>query len=508
MAVPQKELVPWGRVSGRTGPDSGYAIAFNGTANSDEIRVLSSLKEQVTSGEYGLDAMLAAIADAARRLTGASGTALAMWKNGAMVCRARSGQTAPPLGAQLSADTGISGECLRTGQRQHCSDTENNPLVDVEVCRSLGLRSIAVLPIQGWRAVNGILEAFATAPDAFSEHHLALLEELAALAERARASRPHGALPVVAKLPLERLEPSGLLPASDRLRDFVLGLVGRQSRPLVLGAVVLAAMLLFGFAVWLGWRGPRESDGKTRAAAPSSATTALARLSAGQVAGTRLVGTGLANGPLTNRRLPDNDPVWKLNPGGETLLPSGAKPSAGSPVKGASKAGVAERKEERSLLAADEVGVAVPHRAPETGSGLEIKPQGSAPAEQGIAVEPPPISVGQSNSPALDGILSAKATLPGLSAPVSRGITGGQLVRRVAPVYPSQAKNMRLEGKVVLNAMVAEDGSVSDLKVVAGQRTLAQAATDAVKQWRYQPFTLNGKPVKREITLTIDFKLP
>ena len=130
--------------------------------------MLSTLRELVAAGEHRLDPMLAAIADGALLLTGATGVALAMWKDGAMVCRARSGETAPPLGAQLSADKGISGECLRTGKTQHCVDTETNRLVDVEVCRTLGLRSIAVLPIQGWRGVNGILETFSTEPAAFS----------------------------------------------------------------------------------------------------------------------------------------------------------------------------------------------------------------------------------------------------------------------------------------------------------------------------------------------------
>ncbi len=121
-------------------------------------------------------------------------------------CAQRS-DTAPPLGAKLSADTGISGECLRTGKVQNCADTENDPLVDVEVCRSLGLRSIAVLPIQGWRGINGILEVFSTDPAAFTERDISVLEQLGALAERARASQPHGASSAAPKLSSE-IKPS------------------------------------------------------------------------------------------------------------------------------------------------------------------------------------------------------------------------------------------------------------------------------------------------------------
>jgi protein TonB len=56
--------------------------------------------------------------------------------------------------------------------------------------------------------------------------------------------------------------------------------------------------------------------------------------------------------------------------------------------------------------------------------------------------------------------------------------------------------------------MVMEDGRVRNLKLVEGSPVLAQSAMDAVKQWRYKPFLLDGKPTKRETTVTIDFKLP
>jgi TonB family protein len=506
VVVPQKEFVPWRKASGGFGHSPASATASNRIANFDENRVVSSLKELVTSGDQGLDRVLAAIADAARSLTGASGTALAMWKDGAMVCRARSGHTAPPIGARLSADTGISGECLRTGQSQHCSDTETDPLVDVEVCRTLGLRSIAALPIQGWRAVNGILEAFSTVPAAFSEHHIVLLEELAALAERARALQPHGAFPVVPKPPVEKPARTGLLPASDRVRDVILALVGRQSRPLIFRVGIPAAILLVGFAIWLGWRGPGDNDGKAHAASASSATTAAARLSANPDA--QLSNAALLNTPSLSRRLPDNDPVWKPNPGGELLSPSGAKPSAGYSANGSTKAEKKQTQGASPLLSADAASVALPQRAPETDVGADTKPRGKALAEEAVIAEPPLISGGQTNSTVLNGVLSTKALLPSLSTPVSQGISGGRLVHRVQPVYPNQAKTLRLEGKVVLNAMVMEDGRVRDLKVEAGHPTLAQAAMEAVKQWRYQPYVLNGKPVKRETSITIDFKLP
>jgi TonB family protein len=508
--------------SSRLGNTSGN-ISGNISANSDESTALSSLKELIAAGDHRLDPMLATIADAARQLTGASGAALAMWKDGAMVCRARSGDTAPALGARLSAETGISGECLRSGKIQHCTDTENNPLVDVEVCRSLGLRSIAVLPIQGWRGINGILEVFSTKPAAFTEQNIALLQQLAALAERARASQPHDASSAARKLPsaIEKPQSSGLLPASDRVRDVALAFLGARSRSLVLGAIGLVAISLLALVIWLGWRGPDEADGKTQAKTTSS-------VGATTVVNAETINSVTAHRP--GKHTLDNDPVWKANPGGESLLPSGGKTSAGTPVQFASKMDVVSGKKtqadrshadrshgDRSLLLADvAANVAVPHEVPSAQAGSQIESQAGSPndsrsdprSDETASTEPPSISAGSTNQSALNGVLSAKASLPGLSAPVSQGVTGGQLLHRVAPVYPAQARLLRLEGTVTLAAMIMEDGTVRDVKVVEGSPVLAQSAVDAVKHWRYKPYELDGKPVKNETRITIDFKFP
>ena len=488
MVLPQSEPSSSGKVPRNTGSDSGPVGVSALPPNLTEALLLTSLKELVMSGEHRLDPMLAAIADGARRLTGASGAALAMWKDGAMVCRARSGETAPPLGAKLSSETGISGECLRSGKTQHCVDTENSPLVDVEVCRSLGLRSIAVLPIQGWRGINGILEVFSKTPAAFTDHHLAILDQLAALAERARATQPHGATPASIQPPVELPRPAGILPASDRLRDVVPVFMGGQSKPVVWGAIGLAAAMLIGFVIWLGWHGSGDSDGKAHAAAPVAAT---------------------AVSPAAGH-LPDNDPVWNPNPGGESLVVFGGKTSAGTPVKLASKVDVIERKKpsaERSLLVPDAANVALPHATAEESMTERAAPP-TPHAEDSQPLEPPVLSSGQADASSLNGVLVAKAYMPGLSAPVSQGVSGGQLLRRVSPTYPVQARTQRLQGKVVLSALVASDGTVRNLKLIEGPATLAQSAMEAVKQWRYTPFVLNGKAIERETTITVDFRLP
>ncbi len=473
---------------------------------------MSSLKELIAAGDHRLDPMLASITDAARQLAGASGAALAMWKDGAMVCRARSGGPAPPLGAQLSAVSGISGECLRTGKMQHCADTENDPLVDADVCRALGVRSIAVLPIQGWRGINGVLEVFSTSPAAFTEQDILLLQQLAALAERARASQPHNASSATRKLPsvMEKPRSSGLLPASDRVGDVVLAFLGARSRPLVLGGIGIVAISLLALVIWLGWRGPEDAEGKAQAKTPPLGATTINAETINAVTARR-----------PGKRPLDNDPIWKANPGGEPMVPFAGKTSAGTPVRFARKVEVvsgnksqAERSHgDRSLLLADAAAsAAVPHVVANSQSDSEIGPEAGSNSDprsdETASAEPPSISAGSTNQSALNGVLSAKTALSGPSAPVSQGISGGQLVHRVAPVYPAEARQFHLEGTVTLAAMVMEDGTVRDVKVVEGSSVLAQSAVDAVKHWRYKPYEVDGKPVKNEIKINIDFKFP
>jgi TonB family protein len=498
VVVPESEPGSSGKVTNSSmSHDSRKELALHLIASREEILLLTTLKNLVSSGDHRLDPMLAAIADGARRLTGASGAALAMWKDGAMVCRGRSGELAPPLGAQLSTDSGISGECLRTGKMQHCPDTENSPLVDAEVCRSLGLRSIAVLPIPGWRGVNGILEVFSTEPDTFTQHHLALLEQLTVLAERARALQPHGASATASKEPVAKAQPIGILPASDRVEDVALAFVGPRFRPLVVGAISVAALILLAFVIWLGWRGPNESTRKAHAASPPVASA------------------GITVHPSTGH-LPDDDPVWKPNPGGEVLISLGAKPSPGSPVKSASKVEVIEQPKARPrapLLKADAANIASPQHSPAAASPLSSDAADSASTDphnfetQLPSVADAPAIPTESSPSSLKGVLTAKATAPALSAPVSQGVSGGRLLNRTAPLYPDAAQTQRIQGRVVVEAMVMEDGSVGELKVVQGHPLLAQSAVDAVKRWRYQPFMLDGRPIRRETTVTIDFKL-
>jgi TonB family protein len=484
----------------------------------DESTALSYLKELIAAGDHRLDPMLATLTDAACRLTGATGAALAMWKDGAMMCRARSGETAPAIGARLSADTGISGECLRTGRVQNCADTENDPLVDVEVCRRLGLRSIAVLPIPGWRGINGILEVFSTKPAAFTEQNIELLQQLATLAERARAARPHGASSSAPRQPsaIEKQKPkSSLLPASDRLGDMAMAYLGTRSRSFVLGIGVFAISLI-GLAIWLGWRGAEETEGGASRATAMSTNQGF-NVGVQETPMEIVVGSSVADSSdhASGKHAFDDDPVWKPNPGGESLFPNG-KPSPGMPLKFAAKIDRIGARRVTFGKPALEHAELVSHQTPllahvaDEVSGSVAALHGGVNSEAGVKdFASSDLASSDTHQSARNAVALSKVLLTEPAAPPgSQRISGGQVIHRVEPVYPAEARQQRLEGTVILSATVVEDGTVRNVKVVEGAEALSQSAVDAVKQWRYTPFELAGRAVKNEITVSVEFKDP
>ena len=90
---------------------------------------------------------------------------------------------------------------------------------------------------------------------------------------------------------------------------------------------------------------------------------------------------------------------------------------------------------------------------------------------------------------------------------VSQGVTEGLLIHGVKPQYPTIAREARVQGTVVLKVIIAKDGTIQNLQLVSGSPLLAPAAIEAVKEWRYKPYYLNGQPVEVETDITLNFDL-
>jgi GAF domain-containing protein len=127
------------------------------------------------------------IAERAQSLTGASGAAIALRHGDEIVCRARAGRTAPDLGVRLQTNSGISADCVRTGEVVLCHDAESNPRVDLASCRRLGVRSILAAPLRHFRKTLGVFEVLSEAPYAFDHRDIATMQLLSSMMVAAMA---------------------------------------------------------------------------------------------------------------------------------------------------------------------------------------------------------------------------------------------------------------------------------------------------------------------------------
>jgi periplasmic protein TonB len=112
----------------------------------------------------------------------------------------------------------------------------------------------------------------------------------------------------------------------------------------------------------------------------------------------------------------------------------------------------------------------------------------------------------------IGGIVSSTPmAVPKVATPqrvrVSSGVSTGLLVRKVNPNYPPLARQARIQGTVILQAEISKTGDIQNLRLISGHPMLAPSAIEAVKQWKYKPYLLNGEPVEVETTVQVNFTL-
>jgi protein TonB len=112
----------------------------------------------------------------------------------------------------------------------------------------------------------------------------------------------------------------------------------------------------------------------------------------------------------------------------------------------------------------------------------------------------------------IGSVLSATpVAVPHIATPqrvrVSSGVVSGLLLRKVQPNYPPLARQARIQGVVVLQAQISKEGAIENLQLISGHPMLAPAAIEAVKQWKYKPYLLNGEPVEVETQVQVNFTL-
>jgi FOG: GAF domain len=176
-------------------PDSQSSISARLTAAraTDTLAVAGQLSEQdagrslAEMAQRDLDAALQLLADRAQFITGASGAAIALRRDGKndMLCRASAGSNAPELGTLLSTEFGLSGESVRTRQLLRCDDAERDARVNREVCRQMGIASVVVMPVVNDDEVLGVFELFSGKANAFGDRDVSAVQRLSGMVETA-----------------------------------------------------------------------------------------------------------------------------------------------------------------------------------------------------------------------------------------------------------------------------------------------------------------------------------
>lgn len=411
-------------------------------------RALAAHGGGAASLDLALDLVLNEVVEQARSATGAKGAAIAFAKGNEMVCRATTGD-APELGVRLETTTGLSGACLQTGTVQQCSDTETDPRVDAEDCRTLGVRSILMVPLSEGNETFGVFEVFSSRPNAFGDRDV---NTLLALAPRVVTNKK-GAEGVAAVIrnsgETSRSSPSVTQKAlleDDQVEPLDAANLSEEAPPRrkevwtsILGVLVILVAVILGLA--LGWRAgigwSVQGTGQQRAGASST---------------------------TSSKRGPDSAVAQKTAPVVSAATNQSNSVSQTRPANAATSA------------------------APPDG-GLQVTQNGKVIYRS--------LPAGQDATPA------KRAEAHG-----AEDSSATRLIHRVEPVYPPEARAQQIQGAVTLDVQIGEEGAVHNIVVVEGNPVLADAAVQAVRQWRYRPYSVDGHPVEMQTRVTIRFTLP
>ena len=450
-----------------------------------------------SSKDLALDLVLNQIVEQACLATGATGAAIALVREGEMVCRATTGRNAPDLGVRLD-NAGFSAECLRVGTLQRCDDTETDPRVDPAACRFLGVRSILVIPLWYWGEFMGIFEIFSPRPGAFGERDEQTLQALAYRVVR-QAKQANGMItgftssaqelpeppepkPVEPGVParLAELEP---IRATKPIPVFELTPTKRIRQPRDLWTLVLAgcagliACAIVGLMIWrVTWSG---ADAR-KSAAPDT------------------VQASSAPAPVTSdpTATAPREEILELNQGSPSPKEQApAHDSGGVVVSAAKKTDV-----------------------PTGGGGLAVYEKGKLIYGTPIVDPDAPArkESGQRETVVSKDRVLAKTTAParlntdpskGHFVPLSPEAANDLLTDRIEPDYPDAARRARIQGTVTLDALIGEDGRVKQVTAISGNPQLADAAIAAVHKWRYKPYTVKGKRTAVRTQVPVTFML-
>jgi TonB family protein len=508
-----------------------------------------TLEEHLLAGfppDLALDLVLNELVARAAGATHADAAALALTRGDQMVCRAATGKLAPGLGVPLSSRNGLSGACLQTRQPQHSGDTETDPRVDRTASQRLGIRSILIVPVfrvpdddshvandssnandknERIAELMGILEVFSARPSAFSNSDQKVLEGFATQCARIRVvatelswHKPatnfvsHDFMP--APLPQVDFAPPSIaspkpsafatnrslpdkIPVDVRAESIAkrtvdIGLVATSSRyelwSVAIGGLAIVATVGVSFLIGsrVGWLRQVTSHGWIMQSTTASATP--------------------ASGPAEQNSAVVSQPA---NRSPEKTVEKTSGRTSDRPSNR-----VSEKAKQAAAATADEL---VVYEKGKVVFRMKPVPNKSDAARSDQAGRRPVNSTTNSTSANdvvrqdANAVVEASSTAriaPSQNVWLSSQEAEARLLIRTDPHFPAEAIAARPVGNVVLEVLVAEDGSVSNIRTLSGDPILANAAIAAVRNWRYQPYREHNRPTQFQTNVTLSFSLP
>jgi TonB family protein len=510
---------------------------------------------------------LTVIVQRAQAFTNASGAAIAVGEGNTdeIICRARSGASAPDVGTPLRVEGSFTGICIQSGKELRCDDAETDTRVDTAAIRALGIRSMVVTPIKEEGKVVGVLAVFAPTPHAFTITHVAVLktmaDQIAAHLQRERRAREEGHYEPPAPPAPKPVASASVLPAPVVIKSMATsGGNGAAAaaparsqtatvpkvepiRPVPVAADIAPAVPLPKKVEKLvekqpefkpfDYKPPEVKSELAPAIKPNLSTfDAVAgehrkpglnkMILIGGIVAVLAVGgaifgfmkMGKSSSGKTTQQAANQQPQNPAPAPQPTLTPT-ANNTATAPVTTASvqpPSTPAPTKPEKTENKRNENKRAESQRSEEQPSkpatielsqgNSKLSAAASAPQPQTPDVAPS-LAVGASSSDLGSLIRPVNAPKPAMVA--QSNLVNAVLVHTVPAVYPEIAKSRHLSGTVTLKVMIGKDGKVSNPRFVSGPVIFRDAAFDAVKQWTFKPATLNGQAIEQETQITMKF---
>jgi protein TonB len=275
-----------------------------------------------------------------------------------------------------------------------------------------------------------------------------------------------------------------------------------KSKKILLVVAVIVIVAAAAYAGWSFYQG-RASQPVTPAPKPATRTLTANPTPAQSVnaAATPAPATAIPASPIASQTAAVSEP--KANPSansGDSLpendAPAASAKATSSPAPIPAKSAPATAKPDAPAPLIVKGGTA-PASHPATEAADAPAPSMMGMATTGSSA-PPNIGGGAGSAP--------KPILQTVN--ISQGVSQGLLIKKVAPIYPKTAMTMHIDGTVRLLATISKSGDITDIKVVSGDQRLVKAATDAVHQWKYKPYLLDGEPVEIQTPIALVFKSP